>query len=102
MVGLAVISWAIWKGRNSTCFEKKQIKSLGELLFCACAFLWYWVGLQTKDKQQLINSSVDLMVRTVMKLLGKNEALKLNVAIQDATQGEKDNNPGKDDQPKSL
>jgi hypothetical protein len=93
MVGLAAVCWAIWKGRNKTCFEKKQIKNPGEILFAACAFLRYWAGLQNEETRQLINSGVDLMMRTAMKLLSKKEGPKPVMAIQDADR-EEDDAPG--------
>jgi hypothetical protein len=55
MVGPAAVCWTIWKGRNKTCFEKKQIKNPGEFLFVSCACLRYWAGLQNEETQQLIN-----------------------------------------------
>jgi hypothetical protein len=74
MVGLAAVCWTIWKGRNRVCYEKKQIKNPGELLFSACGFLRYWAGLQRdEDQRQLINAGVNLMMRTATKLLRKEE-----------------------------
>jgi hypothetical protein len=32
-----------WKLRNMACFEKKNIKNHGEILFYACALIQYWV-----------------------------------------------------------
>jgi hypothetical protein len=52
MVDLVAVWWAIWKRRNRVCFEKKQVKNPGELLFSACAFLRYWVGLQREEDQR--------------------------------------------------
>jgi hypothetical protein len=51
--------------------RKKQTKSPSEPLFFACSFLCYWAGLQPEETQKLINSGVDLMVRTTIKLLRK-------------------------------
>jgi hypothetical protein len=83
MVGLAAVCWAIWKGRNRVCFDKKQINNPGDILFSACAFLRYWAGLQRdEDQRQLINAGVDLMMRTAMKILGKQDEPKSMLAIQ--------------------
>jgi hypothetical protein len=56
-----------------TCFEKKYIKSHGVTLFSACAVMRYWVDLYPEETQELITSGVDLMMRTTMKLLGKDD-----------------------------
>jgi hypothetical protein len=37
MFGLANVCWAIWKGQNRACFEKKTNKKpLRTLIFCLC------------------------------------------------------------------
>jgi hypothetical protein len=43
--GLAAICWAIWKARNRTHLENKNIKHPGEILCHACAFMKFWTGL---------------------------------------------------------
>jgi hypothetical protein len=98
MVGLAAICWVIWKGRNRVCFEKKQWRNPGELVYSTCAFLWYWAGLQAEDMQQLIVSGVDLVMRTAMKLLGKKSGPKTQLTIRDAAQDEEDGNADGDGQ----
>jgi hypothetical protein len=39
MLGLAAISWEIWKARNRVCFEKKLIKHPIEIIFSTYAFM---------------------------------------------------------------
>jgi hypothetical protein len=45
MLGVAAVCWAMWKCCNRVCFEKKIIKNPGEIVFAACAFIWYGAGL---------------------------------------------------------
>jgi hypothetical protein len=80
------------------CFEKKQLRNPGELVYSTCAFLWYWAGLQAEDTQQLIISGVDLMMRTAMKLLGTKSGPKTQLTIRDAAQDEEDGNADGDGQ----
>jgi hypothetical protein len=37
MLGLAAICWALWKPRNSACFEKKPLTNPFNVIFHACA-----------------------------------------------------------------
>lgn len=46
MVGLAAICWALWRTRNSICFEDKKCRSPTEIICLASSFLSYWAGLQ--------------------------------------------------------
>jgi len=44
-VGLSAVCWAIWRVRNTVCFDKKRIKTPTEIIFMMCSFLTYWVGM---------------------------------------------------------
>ena len=46
MVGLAAICWAIWRSRNSSCFDGKKIRSPTEIVCLASSFLLFWAELQ--------------------------------------------------------
>jgi hypothetical protein len=35
--GLAIVCLAIWKAKNSICFDKKVLKNPDEILYTACA-----------------------------------------------------------------
>jgi hypothetical protein len=72
MLDVAAICWATWKCRNKVCFDKKPIKNPGEIMFAACAFMKYWAGLYPEEAQRLINNGVEVMMRTALKLLGKD------------------------------
>jgi hypothetical protein len=71
MLGLAAVCWTIWKTRNRACFKKKNIKNLGEILYYTCALMRYQAGLYLEETQKMINSVVELVMKTVLRLLGK-------------------------------
>ena len=57
-VGLAAVYWAIWRSRNSVCFEDKRINSPTEIVCMICSFLTYWAGLLSEDlKDQVIQGA---------------------------------------------
>jgi hypothetical protein len=61
LVGLAAISWAIRRTRNSICFDKKNIKSPAEIICMSSSFLMFWAGLQKpEDKANLEAGAVDM------------------------------------------
>jgi hypothetical protein len=91
MLGLAAISWAIWKARNRACFEKKLIKHPIEIIFSACTFMQYWAGLYPEEAQRLIRDGVDLMMTTAIKLIESKRTRQGLPAIQgDDRDAEKD------------
>ena len=50
-VGLVAICWAIWRVRNTVCFEKKRVKSPSEIVCMMCSFFTYWAGLQQVEME---------------------------------------------------
>jgi hypothetical protein len=72
MLGLAATCWPIWKSRNRTCFDKKPISSRGEILHSTCFFTKYWAGLYSKDKQLLINSGVEKLIKATAKIFRRS------------------------------
>jgi len=57
-VGLAAVCWAIWRTRNSVCFDKKRIKSPTEIVCMICSFLIYWAGMLNDGlKQQVVQGA---------------------------------------------
>jgi hypothetical protein len=71
MLGVAAICWATWKARNKACLEKKLIKNPNEIIYSTCSFMHYWTGLYPEGMQQTISEGIDLMLRTAVKMLGK-------------------------------
>lgn len=49
MVGLAVISWTIWKIRNSACFDNKKIDDPRVVVNLVGYWLNSWSIMQTKQ-----------------------------------------------------
>jgi hypothetical protein len=82
MLGLAAISWTIWKARNMACFEKKLIKHPIEIIFSVCTFIQYWAGLYPEEAHRLIRDGVDLMMKTAIKLIGNKRTRQGLPAIQ--------------------
>jgi hypothetical protein len=57
------------KQEKGRALRKKLIKHHIEIIFSACIFMQYWVGLYPEEAQKLIRDGVDLMRRTVIKLI---------------------------------
>ena len=53
-VGLAAICWAIWKTRNSICFDKKMIRSPTEIICLASSFISFWAELQAEEDKKVL------------------------------------------------
>jgi hypothetical protein len=70
MLGVAVICWAIGKAWNKSCFEK-WIKNPAKIIFSTCSLMHYWTGLYQEEAQQAISLGIELMLRAVVKLLGR-------------------------------
>jgi hypothetical protein len=64
-----------------------MIKNPSVILFSACSFMRYCAGLHPTDTQDLINSRVDLMVKTAVKILGK-EDVRAAPALMGADHGD--------------
>jgi hypothetical protein len=64
VLGLAAICWTTWKAKNRTCFDKKSIKSPMDVLFSACVFLQYWIGLYAEGMWLLIKAGVKTLFST--------------------------------------
>jgi hypothetical protein len=71
MLGLVAVCWAIWKTRNRTCFDKKHIKSPLDIIISTCVFMRYWAGLYSDDSKMAIEEGVDILMKTVVDLLGQ-------------------------------
>jgi hypothetical protein len=57
------------KQEKGRALRKKLIKHHIEIIFSACIFMQYWVGLYPEEAQKLIRDGVDLMMKTVIKLI---------------------------------
>jgi hypothetical protein len=73
---------------------RKFCLSPNEILLYACALMKYWAWLYLEDKE-LINSGVDVMMKTVMRLLGKsNGEQQLRVLMYKSDREVKDEDGG--------
>jgi hypothetical protein len=76
MLGLAAVSWAIWKARNricfDKCFDKKHINSPIEIIFSACAFMIYWAGLYHEATRKAIEAGVNMLQKTASQMIKKD------------------------------
>jgi hypothetical protein len=41
MLCVAAICWATWKARNKTCFDKKYVNNLDEIVYSTSALMRY-------------------------------------------------------------
>lgn len=69
LLRLADICWAIWKARNKSCFEKKQVKHPVEILNHACAFMKFWAGLYKTDTQDQLVEEVNIVLAIAYQVL---------------------------------
>jgi hypothetical protein len=69
MLGLSAICWAVLTAKNKNCFEKISIKGCNEIVFSACFFMKYWVGLYPDDVQEIIKKGVQSIIQAAIKLL---------------------------------
>jgi hypothetical protein len=76
MLGLVVIYWAIWKARIKLALRKKTIKDPIEVFCSAYTFICYWAGLYPGDTRNFINAGVEIMMRTMIKILGRRHSLQ--------------------------
>jgi hypothetical protein len=82
--GIGAIGWAIWKSCNTTCFDKKIIKSLLEILCHVSALMIFWAGLFAEmDRDQLIEGA-NLMLKVAKEVLARQTARHVNqLLLQD-------------------
>jgi hypothetical protein len=73
MLGLAAICWAISKKWNDVCFEKKTLRNPLKILCSACVFMSYWAGLYPEVTKEVFEVEVDLVLHTVIELLGRKK-----------------------------
>jgi hypothetical protein len=67
--GWRLVGWVTWKTRNKTYFENIHIKNVCEVLFFVIAIMRYWAGLHPQVTQRMINIGINLVMKTVMRLM---------------------------------
>lgn len=65
-MGLAAICWAIWRTRNSICFEQKIMKSPIEIVCMICLFLVYWAGLFKEEMEKQSIQGAEVLKKTAL------------------------------------
>ena len=70
---VAAICWAIWKKRNSACFENKRLKNPAEILSYACALMSYWAGLYGAEMQGKIVEGVKLLLSCASRMMAQQQ-----------------------------
>lgn len=66
MVGLAAICWALWKARNSICFDKKTIRSPTEIICSISSFLTYWAELQSQEDKEALEDGAEALKKMAL------------------------------------
>jgi len=81
-IGIVAICWAIWKTRNSACFEGKVVTSPIHVICYACSLIEYWAGLfLEEDKEQLI-AGVNTMLKIAMQLVSKEVRTQKRLSLE--------------------
>lgn len=65
--GLGAVCWAIWKTRNSVCFERKIVHHSTAIVFLLCSLLQYWAEMQKdlKMRQGIVEGALELLQATI-------------------------------------
>lgn len=74
MVDLAAICWAIWRSRNSTCFDGKKIRSPTEIVCLASSFLLFWTELQQVEDRVPLATGAEALKNTALHLHPRHAA----------------------------
>lgn len=72
--GLAAICWASWKCRNKTCFDKKKLKSLIEIIIHSCSYITYWAGLYNEDFQGRVLEGVQVLLACAHQVMARSSS----------------------------
>jgi hypothetical protein len=66
IAGIAAICWAIWKTRNSSCFEKKTLKNPVDLIFLATSFMKYWAGAHSDTEAAQLQQGAAALINLAL------------------------------------
>jgi hypothetical protein len=65
-VGLAAVIWAIWRTRNTVCFDNKRVKSPTEIVCLICSFLTYWADLLKEGLKEQVIQGAEVVKSTAL------------------------------------
>jgi hypothetical protein len=74
MVSFSAICWALWRSRNSVCFDKKIIKSPTEIICLASLFMSYWAGLQNGSDKETLETGTAALKEAALAFHPQEEA----------------------------
>jgi hypothetical protein len=66
----------------------------GEILFYACGLIRYWLGLYPEESQKTITADVDLIMKAMLRLLGKKEVKTMPLMSKDSSDKEEEDDGG--------
>jgi hypothetical protein len=72
IAGIAAICWAIWKTRNSSCFERKFLKNHVDLIFLATSFMKYWAGAHFDTEAAQLQHGASALINLALGNGGRN------------------------------
>jgi hypothetical protein len=72
IAGIAAICWAIWKTRNSSCFERKFLKNPADLIFLATSFMKYWAGAHFDTEAAQLQHGASALINLALGNGGRN------------------------------
>jgi hypothetical protein len=73
IAGIAAICWAIWKTRNSSCFERKILKNPADLIFFATSFMKYWAGAHSDTEAAQLQQGAAALINLALGAGGRSE-----------------------------
>jgi hypothetical protein len=90
-IGIAAVSWAIWKTRNRVCFEGHVVTNPITIICYACSLMSYWAGLFLEDDKEALIAGVNTMMEIAVKLLDKKKSKKrLHLMIEEEKENQED------------
>jgi hypothetical protein len=89
-IGIAAIYWAIWKTRNSVCFQGKIVTSPITIICYACSLMGYWAGLFGDDEKEKLVAGVDMMLQIALRLVAKTTDSRKQGLLEDTKEDDQD------------
>ncbi|KAL5672250.1 hypothetical protein ACJX0J_016556, partial [Zea mays] len=65
------VLWAIWKSRNSICFNKKLHNDPTDVIFMCCFLLDYWALMQTGRTKKMLEAGSKRIRETTREVFNR-------------------------------